>query len=136
MAFIERDKPKKVTSSRLALAHVTIALGAACEYHDLEGYEDAIREAAFAELDLGRYREIRDQADTAQAESQLQSCGDRIAEANSAYLSSDYQAARKALALASAHLDRYLEGLGSQFTDLREDLLPLISNPGSDQSQH
>ena len=136
MPFIERDKPEKITSPRLALAHVTIALGAACEYHDLEGYDDAIREAAFAQLDLARYRDIRDQADTAEAESELQSCGDRIAEANSAYRSSDYQAARKGLALASAHLDRYLEGLGSQFADLREDLLPLITSPGSEGPQH
>ena len=118
------------------MAHVTIALGAACEYHDLEGDDDAIRQAAFAALDLACYREIRDQPDIAEAEIELQFCGDRIAEANSAYLSSDYWVARKALALASAHLDRYLEGLGSQFADLREDLLPLITDPSSEQPQH
>jgi len=58
MEFIEREKPEKITSPRLALEHVTVALGAACEYHDLEGYGEAIRETAFAALDLARYREF------------------------------------------------------------------------------
>jgi hypothetical protein len=136
MEFIKRDNPEKITSPRLALAHVTIALGAACEYHDLEGYEEAIRETAFAALDLARYRQIRNQTDTPEAESELQYCGDRLAEANTAYLSSNYQGARRALALASAHLDRYLQDLGPQFADLREDLLPLITGPGSEGPQH
>jgi len=136
MPFIERDKPEKITSPRLALAHVTIALGAACEYHDLEGYDDAIREAAFAQLDLARYRDIRDQADTAEAESELQYCGTCLDEANTAYVSSDYQGARRALALASVHLDRYLQILGPRFADLREDLLPQITSPGGEGQQH
>jgi len=131
-----RDRPEKITSPRLALAHVTVELGAACEYHDLEGYDEAIREAAFAALDLARYRQIRDQPDTPYAESELQSCGDHLDEANSAYVSSNHQGARKALALASGHLDRYLQALGPRVADLREDLLPLITGPGSDESQH
>jgi hypothetical protein len=136
MTFIERDKPEKITSPRLALAHVTVELGAACECHDLEGYDEAIRETAFAALDLARYRELRDQTDTPDAENELNSCGARLAEANTAYLSSNYQGARRALALASAHLDRYLQDLGPQFADLREDLLPLITGPGSEGPQH
>jgi len=125
MEFIERDDPERITSPRLALAHVTVELGGACEYHDLEGYGEAIREAAFAALDLARYREIRDQADTLDAEIELQSCSDRLAEG-----------ARKALALASVHLNRYLKVLGPQFADLREDLLPLIMGPSSEAPQH
>jgi len=136
MAFIERDSPETIKSPRLALARITIALGAACEYHDLEGYDDAIRESAFAGLDLARYRQIREQADTAEADSELQWCSDRLAEANSSYLSSDYQGARKALALASTHLDRYLQALGPLFGDLREHLLPLITDPGSEGPQN
>ena len=136
MPFSKRDNPEKITNPRLALARVTIALGAACEYHDLEGYEDAIREAAFAKLDFARYREIRDQADTTEAERQLQACGDCIVEANTKYVSSDYQGARKALALASEHLNRYLQALGPSVADLREDLLPLITDSGSEQSKH
>ena len=73
MNLFDRDHPEKITSARLALAHVTIELGAACEYHDLEGFDGAIRETSFAALDLARYREIRDQADTPEAESELQS---------------------------------------------------------------
>ena len=136
MNLFDRDHPEKITSARLALAHVTIELGAACEYHDLEGFDGAIRETAFAGLDLARYREIRDQADTPEAESELQSCCDRLAEANSAYLASDYQSARKALAFASGHLDRYLQTLGPSFADLQEDLLPLIATAGEGESQH
>jgi len=136
MAFIERDKRNKVTSSRLALAHVTIELGGACEYHDLEGYEEATRETAFAALDLARYRQIRKEADTAEAESELQYCGTCLDEANTAYVSSDYQGARRALALASVHLDRYLQILGPRFADLREDLLPQITSPGGEGQQH
>jgi len=136
MEFIERDDPERITSPRLALAHVTVELGGACEYHDLEGYGEAIREAAFAALDLARYREIRDQADTLDAEIELQSCSDRLAEANTAYVSSNYSGARKALALASVHLNRYLKVLGPQFADLREDLLPLIMGPSSEAPQH
>lgn len=136
MELFERDKPEKITSPRLALAHVTVELGAACEYHDLEGHDEAIRETAFAALDLARYRELRDQAVTPEAEGELQSCADRLAEANAAYRSSDYQAARKALALASVHLDRYLQTLDPQFAYLREDLLPLIMAPGGGEPQH
>jgi len=84
---------------------------------------------AFAALDLAHYREIRDNATTPDAESELQCCADRLADANSAWLSSDYQAARKALALASAHLDRYLQSVDPKFAYLREDLLPLITFP-------
>ena len=136
MAFIKREKPEKITSPRLALAHVTVELGAACECHDLERYDEAIRETAFAALDLTRYRQIRNQADTPEAESELQCCSDRLAEANTAYVSSNYQGARRALGLASVHLDRYLQGLGPQFADLREDLLPLITGPGSEARSH
>ena len=136
MAFIERDKPKKITSPRLALAHVTIALGAACEYHDLEGYDDAIRETAFAALDLARYRELSGSTEAAEAESELQRCGDHLEGANAAYRASDLQGARKALALASGHLNRYLQALGPSVADLQEDLLPLITDPGSGESQH
>jgi len=136
MDFIERDKPEKITSPRLALAHVTVELGAACEYHDLEGHDEAIRETAFAALDLARYRELRDHPVTPEAENELQCCGDRLAEANAAYRSSDYQAARKALGLASVHLDRYLQSLDPKFADLREDLLPLITAPGEGEPQH
>ena len=136
MAFVERNRPEKITSPRLALARVTITLGAACEYHDLEGYDDAIRESAFAALDLARYREIRDQPDTPEGEGDLQSCADRLAEANLAYGTSDYQSARRALALASINLDRYLQGLGPQVAYLREDLLPLIADPASWGAQH
>lgn len=136
MEFIEREAPEKVTSPELALARVTIALGAACEYYDLEGYDDSIRETRFAALDLARYREIRDQPVITQAENELQCCADCLAEANSAWLSSDYQGARKALALASVHLDRYLQTLDPKFAYLREDLLPLITAPGEGEPQH
>jgi hypothetical protein len=136
MAFIERDNPEKIPSPRLALAHVTIALGAACEYHDLEGYDETIRETAFAALDLARYREIRDQANIAELESELHSCGNCLAEANTAYLSSNYPGARRALALASLHFDRYLLALSPQFAGLREDLLTLITGPGSEGPPH
>jgi len=136
MELFERDAPEKVTSPELALARVTIALGAACEYYDLEGYDDSIRQTAFAGLDLARYREILDQPVTPEAEGELQSCADRLAEANSAWLSSDYPGARKALALASVHLDRYLQSLDPKFAYLREDLLPLITAPGEGEPQH
>ena len=136
MTFIKRDSPEKITSTRLALARVTIALGAACEHHDLEGYDDAIRETEFAALVLTHCRQIREQPDTLEAEKELQSCSDLLTEANSAYLSSDYHGAKRALALAPVHLDRYLQVLGPQFADLRDDLLPLITPPGSEESQH
>jgi hypothetical protein len=136
MAFIDRDDPERITSPRLALARVTIELGAACEYHDLEGYDGAIRETAFAALDLARYREIREEANAPKAEGELNACVDRLAEANAAYRKSDYQAARKALALASGHLDRYLQALSPSVTDLREDLLPIITDLASDEPQH
>ena len=136
MDFIERDKPEKINSPRLALVRVTIALGAACEYYDLEGYDDSICETAFAGLDLARYGELRDHPVTPEAESELQSCADRLAEANAAYRLSDYQAARKALALASIHLDRYLQSLDPKLAELREDLLPLITAPGGGEPQH
>ena len=136
MELFERDAPEKVTSPELALTRVTIALGAACEYYDLEGYDDSIRQTAFAGLDLARYREILDQPVTPEAEGELQSCADRLAEANSAWLSSDYPGARKALALASVHLDRYLQSLDPKFAYLREDLLPLITAPGEGEPQH
>jgi len=136
MELLEREAPEKITSPELALARVTIALGAACEYYDLEGYDDSIRETAFAGLDLARYREIREDPGVPEAEAELQCCADRLAEANSAWLSSDYQAARKALALASVHLDRYLQTLDPKFAYLREDLLPLITAPGEGEPQH
>ena len=69
MEFIERDDPERITSPRLALAHVTVELGGACEYHDLEGYGEAIRGTAFAALDLARYRKIRDRRETIHTES-------------------------------------------------------------------
>jgi len=136
MAFIERDAPEKITSTRLALARVTIALEAACEHHDLEGYDGAIRETAFAAQVLAHCRQIHEQPDALEAEKELQSCSDLLTETNSAYLSSDYGGAKRALALASVHLDRYLQVLGPQFADLRDDLLPLITPPGSEESQH
>ena len=136
MAFIKRDKLEMITSPRLALAHVTVALGAACEYHDLEGYEEAIRVTAFAALDLARYREILGRTETPESDRALEQCSDHLSKANAAYVSSDYDAARKALALASIHLDRYLQDLGASVADLREDLLPLITDSGSEQSKH
>ena len=136
MRFLEREDPEKITDPKLALAHVTIELGSACEYHDLQGYDEAIQETAFAALDLARYQQIREQADTPEAEVALQYCGKRLSDANAAYRTSNYHEARKALALASEHLDRYLQALGPPVAYLREDLLPLIADPGGEQAQH
>ena len=132
----QTTKPGDSTTPGLTSAHVAVERGAACEYHDPEGYDEAIREAAFAALDLARYREIRDQADTPEAESERQCCADRPVEASAACRSWDYQAARKALGLASVHLDRYLQTLDPKFADLREDLMPLITARGEGEPQN